>query len=478
MKRLIAYYGGLADGLRNPERHSIMQGKEMANIRGKTVTDPVMTTTTALPLHKHPARASLYQELHARPFPVIGSPVRVSHLALMLSEQGREKDFDHLCNLCSRYGVNPPAANANSFYQRLGELEVRWERHLEFVTYTFVRPGRNTQPFSSTALSLLPQDWLEAVPGELVVALHLDVASPEDEPFDRESLADCFEGQRLVSGRLMEGAATLWSAFRMHGDGCGRILLHNHGLNANQTGRLILRVLELETYRLMALMGAQPARELSPVLRKLDMQLAEIITQLSTTEGLDEERELLGQLTTMAAQIERHRADTNSRFSATQAYYQLVMKRLEELKEIQRGPSFTLSAFFGRRLTPAAKTCDAVSQRLEDLARRIERAGDLIRTRVDLKLEEQNRRLLASMNRRSRLQLRMQETVEGLSIAAISYYGISLLRYLLGALEPLGVPLNKDLATAVAVPFVIGGVWWVTHRIKKFIVEASDPGRE
>jgi len=443
--------------------------------------DPLYTTqnpSTGLPLRVHPSRASLYQELHARPFPVISSPVRVSHLALLLNEKDRQEDFDHLCALCRRYGVNPPAVQDNSFYQSLGSLEVRWERHLEFVTYTFIRPGRKTEPFEQTALSLLPEDWLQAIPGELVVAVHLEVASPEEPDFDREALASCFEGQRLVSGRLMEGAATLWSAFRMHGDGCGRILMHNHGLNANQTGRLILRVLELETYRLMALLGAQPSRELAPQLRQLDKQLAAIITQLSDTEGLEEERALLRQLTAMAAQIERYRADTISRFSATQAYYHLVMKRLEELKEIQRGPSFTLGAFFGRRLTPAAKTCDSVSQRLEDLARRIERAGDLIRTRVDLKLEEQNRRLLASMNRRSRLQLRMQETVEGLSIAAISYYGISLLRYLFGAMEPLGVPLNKDLATAAAVPFVIGGVWWITHRIKKFIVEASDPDRE
>lgn len=426
----------------------------------------------------HPARESLYHELHARPFPVIGSPVRVSHLALLLDEADKQADFDHLSALCHRYGVNPPSPQDNSFYQQLGDLKIRWERHLEFVTYTFIRAGRNEQAFSQSALSLLPADWLEKIPGLLVAALHLEVHSVEDEPLNREELAGCFEGQRLVSGRLMEGAATLWSAFRLHGDGCGRILLHNHGLNDNQMGRLILRVLELETYRLMALLGVQPARDLSPILRHLDQQLANIITRLSVTEGLEDERKLLSELTIMAAQIECHSADTISRFSATQAYYQLVMRRLDELKERESGPNFTLKAFFTRRLTPAANTCESTNQRLDDLARRIERAGDLIRTRVDLKLEEQNRRLLASMNRRSRLQLRMQETVEGLSIAAISYYGVSLLGYLFGALEPLGLPINVNLAKALAVPLVVGSVWWVTRRIKKFIVEASDPERE
>ncbi len=437
-----------------------------------------LATPAHLPARAHPLREQLYQELHARPFPVIASPVRVSHLVLSLSEETHQADFEHLCALCERYGANPPAVADNSYYRRLGSFEVRWERHFEFVTYTFVWPGRNELLFAETALSLLPQDWVQAVPGELIAALHLEVLGPNDAVYDREALASYFEGQRLVSGRLMEGEATLWSAFRLHGDGCGRILLHNHSLNPNQTGRLILRVLELETYRLMALLGVSPARMLAPQVSHLDGQLAEIIARLSETEGLDEERQLLNQLTRMAAQIERYRADTIARFSATQAYYQLVMKRLEELKERHSGPSFTLTAFFTRRLTPAANTCNSVSQRLEDLARRIERAGDLIRTRVDLKLEEQNRRLLASMNRRSRLQLRMQETVEGLSIAAISYYGVSLLRYLLGALEPLGWPVNKDLATALLVPVVVGSVWWVTHRIKRFILEASDPDKE
>ena len=426
----------------------------------------------------HPARESLYHELHARPFPVIGSPVRVSHLALLLDEEDKQADFDHLCTLCHRYGVNPPSSLENSFYQQLGDLKVRWERHLEFVTYTFIRSGKSEDAFTQPALSLLPVDWLEAIPGLLVAGLHLEVLSPQDTPLDREKLADYFEGQRLVSGRLMEGAATLWSAFRLHGDGCGRILLHNHQLNDNQTGRLILRVLELETYRLMALLGARPARDLAPALRQLDQQLASIITRLSETDGLEDERKLLGELTIMAALIERHSADTLSRFAATQAYYQLVMRRLDELKESENVPNFTLKAFFARRLTPAANTCESTSRRLEDLAARIERAGDLIRTRVDLKLEEQNRRLLASMNRRSRVQLRMQETVEGLSIAAISYYGVSLLGYLFGALEPLGLPININLAKAAAVPLVVGSVWWVTRRIKKFIVEASDPERE
>lgn len=177
----------------------------------------------------------------------------------------------------------------------------------------------------------------------------------------------------------------------------------------------------------------------------------------------------------MAARVEQYRAQTNSRFAATRAYYGMVQQRLKELDEITSGNQFTLADFLSRRLTPAVNTCEAVGVRLEDVAKRIERAGDLIRTRVDLNLESQNRDLLDSMDRRSKLQLRLQETVEGLSIAAISYYAVNLLRLLFNAV-PDNIPgFDANIATAVSIPLVVGGVWWLTRRIKKMILGGDRP---
>jgi len=336
-----------------------------------------------------------------------------------------------------------------------------------------MRQGASDVPFSDTALTLLPRDWLSQLSGSLVVALHLELPDDNDHQWKR-ALAGSFEGHRLISAELMASSATLWSAFRLHGDGFGRILLRIKDLSPNQTGRLVQRVLELETYRLMALLSASQARELAPKLADLDMELSGVITELSEANELKEERHLLRRLTSMAALIERHRAETTNRFAATKAYYQIVLKRLEELDESHDGKNFTLMDFLGRRLTPAVNTCDAMSLRLEDLARRIERAGDLIRTRVDLKLEEQNRSLLASMDRRSHLQLRLQETVEGLSIAAISYYGVSLLNYLFIAVEPVLPWLQAPWATAASVPLVVLSVWLITRRIKRMIIRESN----
>lgn len=422
----------------------------------------------------HPERASLYQELHARPFPIIERPGHITHLALLLSESEHETDFRHLVDLCHRYGVNPPEPGVTSFNQTLGDIQLRWERHLEFVTYTFMRDATGAAPFQSSAWALLPQSWVTQFPGLLVAAFNLDLVATEQASWSREALADAFEGQRLIHASLNNGAATLISAFRLHGDGFGRFLMHTEGLKPSQLGRLVQRVLELETYRLMALLSTRLARDLAPLLGAMDRQLAGIITRLSEEAELNEEQTLLTDLTAMAARIEQERARTTSRFSATRAYYELVQRRLTELDEVKTGRNFTLHDFFHRRLTPSVNTCEAVGIRLEDLARRIERAGDLIRTRVDLKLEAQNRNLLDSMNRRSRLQLRLQETVEGLSIAAISYYSVSLLSYLFYAIQGHWPGFNATWATAFSIPFVVGTIWWTTRRIKRLIINAED----
>ena len=93
-------------------------------------------------------------------------------------------------------------------------------------------------------------------------------------------------------------------------------------------------------------------------------------------------------------------------------------RRIAELREGRVEGMPTLREFVERRLLPAMKTCETVARMQEGLSARISRASELLRTRVDIELERQNQELLAQMNRRAKLQLRLQETVEGLSVVA------------------------------------------------------------
>lgn len=425
-----------------------------------------MSDFFCLPFSTHPLRDALYDELHARPFHLVATPQKLTHLAFRAEATELDAAFTLLCDLCRRYSVNQPAPETVSFIQEFGRFSVRWERHLEFYSVTFLSSYQEaTDPFSETVLQMLPADWLCALPGRAVAAFHL-VVEAESTPCDSDQLNRYFEGQKLIISQPKNGKTQLATAFKLHGDGFGRFHIRNLGIDDYQMGRLVQRVIELETYRLLAQLSLPIAKRIAPELSDMDRQLSDMLTSLSTLNSSKEERVLLGRLSQLAARLESFRSETNYRFSATRAYHDLVLSRLQNIRELEVEEHMSVNEFLSRRLVPALRTCESVQNRLEDLSRRIERAGDLLRTRVNLCMQEQNKSLLASMDRRSRLQFRMQETVEGLSVAAISYYMVGLVSYLLSGLPLESWHLDKKVVLAFAVPAVIALVWWMTQRIK------------
>jgi uncharacterized membrane-anchored protein len=68
----------------------------------------------------------------------------------------------------------------------------------------------------------------------------------------------------------------------------------------------------------------------------------------------------------------------------------------------------------------------------------------------------------------------MQHTVEGLSVAAISYYSVGLLKFLIEAVYDKGVSFDKSLVIGLSVPLVVGSVWLATRKIhKRFLLLAK-----
>ncbi len=432
-------------------------------------------------LAMHPMREALYAELHSRPFQVIPSPARITYLAVLADEPVRQAQFDHLQTLYRHFGAAPPAEDGVCYQADFGHLRVRREKHMEFTTYTLINldvPGKGN-PFACSGLTPLPEGWIEGIPGQVVGAFHIAIEDVRQEAEQRDQLMlprvkRYFDGMRLVGSSPQEGDARVWTSFQLHSDGFGRFLVYNKAMSDSQMGRLAQRIMEIETYRLMALLALPLAREFAPRLAEMDRKLSHITRDLSQP-GEVNEQQLLGQLTDMAAWVESCRAQSTFRFSATRAYHELVLTRLGELREDEVSGHLTLNEFMGRRLTPAVRTCEAVGERLEDLSRRIDRVADMMRTRVELSIQEQNQHLLASMDRRSQIQLMMQHTVEGLSVAAISYYTIGLVKYLFEALYGAGVDFDKNIALGVAVPLVIATVWTATRRIhKQFHAMAKD----
>ncbi len=429
---------------------------------------PAVATGRAL--KDHPLRVALTNEVHARPPESLPPPVRATMLAMLSGEPAGPEERRHLERLCEWAGISKPSEGATHFSGDFGSFRLTWERHTEFSTWTVFRRGAFADPFNEPALVSLPREWLEGLPGDLMVGVHVAVRDADAPDYTPGQLASFFGSDGYVGSRIAGRAATAFTDFRIHGDGFTRVLVNDHTMSARQVGRIVQRLLEIETYRVLALLALPVARGALPRIAAIERDLVELTTQTASLQTLEDEKGVLDLLTRLSAQTEQIAAETAYRFGAARAYHALVERRIHELREMRIDGLQTVGEFMDRRLTPAMRTCEAVQTRLDNLSQRVARASNLLRTRVEIAVEGQNAQLLASMDRRAHVQLRLQETVEGLSVVAISYYLVGLVGYAAKALKGAGLPVNPDVMVGIMIPVVLGLVWTGVRRIRSALM--------
>lgn len=419
----------------------------------------------------HPQRFELSNEVHARPPEQLTAPVKMSCIAMTTDWPYRDEDRDIVAELTKQYGATPPAHGAKHFSVDLKDFRFVWERHTEFIRYTFIVPEKEDVYFSKSAIEAAPAEWVERLPGELIAAANATLVEEDYTTDDFTTVSEqYFSGNAMIGAKMSSGAAVALTDFRIHSDGFSRFLIYNRSMTPWHAGRIVQRLLEIETYRTMALLALPPAQQLNPLMSSWESELSEIAKRMTETTDAEEAR-LLNRLTNLQAAIEKNHTQTQFRFNAGAAYYALVQRRNQELREERIPGMQTFNEFTERRLAPAMNTCKAAASRLEALSERVDRAAQLLSTRVDMSLERQNQAVLESMNRRAKLQLRLQQTVEGLSIAAITYYTVGVIGYLSGALEQLGWPIDAKIVMGLSVPIVLAlsafGIW----RVHKLVSE-------
>ena len=416
-------------------------------------------------------RRQLHDEVHARPSASLQLPALVTFVAVLNTDISREQEAAHLRALPGNAALTADSLEGNFLRLQMEGYALKWERHTEFTRYSIVQPLAASdsvrQPAEVLATLAVPAQWLRAIPGATVAAVQLAMVHGDLE--QGGVLMDLAQkwlgGADIVGSQLGHGHSAAYTEFKIGVDGFERMLVVAPlGTSQARAGRISQRLLELETYRLMALRGLPVVKALGPELAQAETALADITARLEGNTASDQQ--LLDQLVALAARVERYVALHSYRFSATQAYNTLVVQRIAELREKVMPGTQTIGEFMQRRLSPAMATVAATAQRLATLSERVSRTSALLRTRVDIATEQQNQQLLEKLTRGQELQLRLQTTVEGLSIAAISYYVVSLLHYAVKALIAAGLPINLEIALGTSVPLVLWGVWRITRKVQ------------
>jgi len=415
---------------------------------------------------QHPLRAQLHNEIHARPPEARTAPVAISHIVMLADAAGREASRAHLAALLRDHHLPPPDEHTTHLRTDVGPFRLRWELHTEFVSWTFTAPlaaegfGAR-QPAGAT--EAVPREWLARLPGECLCGLHLWVLPTQG--FGAAPLVpQVLNEDTLVASTVADGHGEVYTDFAIHADGCSRMVLLAGGMTPRRLGRLVQRLLEIETYRMAALLGLPAAREAAAVLASAERELAALAESIRSASR-DAEPALLDRLTRLAGQVESQYAATHSRFSASSAYFELVDRRIRDVAESRLAGMQTIGEFMDRRLTPARSTCEWAARRQDALSQRISRMSNLLRTRVEIEQQQSSQALLAAMNQRQDLQLQLQSTVEGLSVAAITYYIVGLVSYLAKGAQKIGWPWPPESTAAVAIPLVAGCVWWSLRRL-------------
>ncbi|TLP45544.1 DUF3422 domain-containing protein [Cohaesibacter sp. CAU 1516] len=427
---------------------------------------------------QHSLREPMIDELHARPFLRLKAPCRLAYIALKPEQDGShtaDLSRRQLTAFLARFGAAPPDEDAVYHSADLGDMVLKWEHHSEFATYTLFgcKAVEHEDNFAHFLHRHFAAEWLNAFDGKIIssVTARIDLV-PDETALDAhlsERAEDWFGVNATYSAAFVtDQSAAIAADFTTDKDGHMRIaMLANGGIGPGRTGRAMQRMLEIETYRAMSMLTLPVARHILGQLGRLNQSLSETVEAMSAKQR--DAGESLEELLHISSDLALLSARSSFRFSAARAYETLVRQRIELLREERILGRQMFAEFMKRRYSPSMRTCHSAHAQLEDISDRTAHAADLLSTRVSVTTAEQNRNLLAKMDTRAAQQARLQETVEGISVVAISYYAVSLLSYLLAPLTKM-LPVSKTMLSAALVIPVVLLVWTGMHRLKKRLI--------
>jgi len=237
-------------------------------------------------LRQHPLRDLLDRELRQGTFSTLSLPCRLCHFTLTVASSSRQQEQRLLQQLAEQQG-SLLSDSANELNVSLFGSSLRWERHGEFSSYTFIMHGAS-QPWFDDPLAFLPsRHWFDDVPGQVFRISQLTIIAGTELP-DSSQLNALFHQENCISSMLAQGKAQIWTDFQKHAEGSGRMLLVDHGLSPARLSRLVQQLFDLGDYRKLSLLGWPLARQALSQLHQLEQQLSALTHRIGQHSMRDE----------------------------------------------------------------------------------------------------------------------------------------------------------------------------------------------
>jgi uncharacterized membrane-anchored protein len=407
----------------------------------------------------HPDRLSAQLETHARPIVPVSAPARIRRIAFLFADgaKGAPRAQQRFLAWCGEVGVVPSSPDALRVGYETAGLNIVWELHTEFMTFTWVAGPTHRDP------------WPEGVgletagDAKVVVSTRIDVL--EESTLSERTLAG-FDPLSLCHSKIEGGRCELATDFVTDEDGFTRFEFASGGLDAVPCGTIIRRILEIETYRTLSLIGLPVTRQAAGTIARLEARLGEAVAAMANADSSDSSHGALEKLHAIQLAVSQVVEATRYRFATTKAYGRILWRRLESLDEQRIGDNRTLLRYLRHRLEPAMSTSEAVEKREAELLAQLSRSTELLNTRIGFEIQRQNQTILSQISNTADSQFRLQRTVEGLSTIAISYYALGILGYVLHVFDK-SYEFEKSLFVALAAPLIVAFVWFAMRRIRK-----------
>ncbi|MEM1111279.1 MAG: DUF3422 domain-containing protein [Pseudomonadota bacterium] len=414
-------------------------------------------------------RIKLSSEWHARPNISLPHPFRCTHIVGLRDSGSDAEAWEAISEFCELHGQSGPAAGSRYHVVETGSCLLKWECHTEATSHTLLVPGSAQPPFSETALDFLDEAKREDLLANMFVGVHVEVlpAPSNDDPSGYEMACALLGARPVYGGEMSDKNAVVWSAFRLDAAGFIRLVIIDRGISGHRLSRLLQRLLDMETYRMLAIRALPAARSVMSTVQELEPQIGALMKEMAERGTIESREHALDGITEIASRIEEIATSHSSSFSAARAYSRMVERRIEEVGETVVDGQQRYTNFLLRALSPAMRTCEAAERRVSELAERVARSANLLSTMVNLQQSRSSQGVLKSMADSSQRQLLLQQAVEGFSIFAISYYAVGLLKYFLDSLYASGLGVDSKLLVGWSAPLVFGLVFISVRMVRR-----------